>query len=303
MRDGFDAIHVANPPDSLVPLLAIYRLLGKSIIFDQHDLSPELYSLKFARPSKVVIRLLTILEYLSYRLSTHVIVTNESYAEIARRRGHLQKERIAVVRNSPDMPPPTENDVDSDLRNKATIILAFGGETGKQDGLDNLCLILQRLRHEFQREDFYCVVMGDGDALSSTKNLARDLGLEDCIWFTGWISDPERYRRYLRTADICISPEGCNAYNDHSTFIKIMEYMSVEKPIVAFDLTETRNTAKEAALYAKRNDVRDFARHIESLMDDSNLRRQLGTAGRERVECELAWQHSVSRLLSVYNSL
>ncbi|MGC1374240.1 MAG: glycosyltransferase [Candidatus Sulfotelmatobacter sp.] len=47
MREGSDVIHVANPPDTLVLTVAPYKLIGKRIIYDQHDLCPELLTTKF----------------------------------------------------------------------------------------------------------------------------------------------------------------------------------------------------------------------------------------------------------------
>lgn len=47
ITQGFDIVHVANPPDFIVPLVSIYKLFGKRIIFDQHDLTPELYAARF----------------------------------------------------------------------------------------------------------------------------------------------------------------------------------------------------------------------------------------------------------------
>ena len=48
--------------------------------------------------------------------------------------------------------------------------------------------------------------------------------------------------------------------NDNSTMNKIMEYMALGKPIVQFDLTEGRFSARDASLYARKNDPRDLAR-------------------------------------------
>src|SRR5215472_1373680 len=42
IRDGFGVIHVANPPDYLTPIYVGWKLFGKYIIYDQHDLCPEL---------------------------------------------------------------------------------------------------------------------------------------------------------------------------------------------------------------------------------------------------------------------
>ena len=143
--------------------------------------------------------------------------------------------------------------------------------------------------------------MGDGDALSSVKALIHQLGIDHKVWFVGWVSDPEVYFRYLFTADICVAPEPSNNYNDHSTFVKIMEYMLAGKPVVAFDLPESRVSAEEAALYASPNDHRDFAAKIATLMVDDRLRHSMGKLGQQRVETCLGWQYSIPGLLAAYD--
>jgi glycosyltransferase involved in cell wall biosynthesis len=72
---------------------------------------------------------------------------------------------------------------------------------------------------------------------------------------------------------------------------------------VAFDLAEHRFTAQKAALYARPNDELDFARRLAQLMDDPKQRQQMGQAGRERVERELAWSHQAPCLLEVYEKV
>jgi len=111
------------------------------------------------------------------------------------------------------------------------------------------------------------------------------------------------YFRYLSTADICVSPEPSNSYNDRSTFVKMMEYMLVGKPIVAFDLLESRVSAGEAALYAEPDDVRGFALKLNELMDNPGLRRSMGEVGRRRIQTQLAWQHSIPHLLAAYDQV
>ena len=53
-RHGFDVIHAANPPDMFFTLGLFYRLLGKKYIFDQHDLAPELFKVKFNNRMKLL---------------------------------------------------------------------------------------------------------------------------------------------------------------------------------------------------------------------------------------------------------
>jgi glycosyltransferase involved in cell wall biosynthesis len=82
-----------------------------------------------------------------------------------------------------------------------------------------------------------------------------------------------------------------------------MEYMAMGKPIVAFDLRESRFSAQAAALYAEPNSAEDFAMKIEQLLDDADLRRQMGGFGRKRVEDELSWEHSRKNLIGAYRKL
>ena len=82
-----------------------------------------------------------------------------------------------------------------------------------------------------------------------------------------------------------------------------MEYMAMEKPIVAFDLPEHRVTAQKGAVYARPNDELDFARKISTLMDDSERRHEMGPIGKRRIDTELAWPHQAKKLLDAYAKL
>jgi glycosyltransferase involved in cell wall biosynthesis len=300
---GFEVLHVANPPDCIVPVVALWKLAGKRIIYDQHDLSPELYAARFPEPSPFLLRLQLWLERVSHRLADHTLVTNESYRALAVSRGGCSPAQVSVLRNGPDLDRRRGLRVDEELRARAAHLIVFAGVTGQQDGLDYLCRALHILRYQLGRQDFLCVIVGDGDALDDVKRLAHELELDQNIGFTGWVSDPVSYFRYLNSADICVAPEPSNSYNDRSTFVKVMEYMLVGKPIVAFDLPESRVTAGDAALFAAPNDEKDFATKILELMNHSEVRNAMGESGSQRVDRELAWQHSVPSLVAVYDGI
>jgi len=61
-------------------------------------------------------------------------------------------------------------------------------------------------------------------------------------------------------------------------------------------------TTAGAALYAHPNDERDLARAIAELIDDPRRGCELGAVGRRRVETELAWSHSIPKLLAAYRA-
>jgi glycosyltransferase involved in cell wall biosynthesis len=143
------------------------------------------------------------------------------------------------------------------------------------------------------------VIIGKGDSLPDLEDLAAQLAITDKVVFTGWVS-PDDLPRYLSTVDICLDPDPSNPFNDQSTMIKMMEYMIMGKPIVAFDLPEHRVSAQDAAVYAEANDAMDFARRIGELMDDPDRRQSMGAIGRERVLSGLAWEHQEGNLLAAY---
>src|SRR5262245_22990180 len=87
ITEGFDVIHAHNPPDTLVVVSAVCKLIGKKSVFDHHDLSPELYLSRYrATAERLVTRVLSLLERLSVKCADVVIATNESYraTDIAR---------------------------------------------------------------------------------------------------------------------------------------------------------------------------------------------------------------------------
>jgi glycosyltransferase involved in cell wall biosynthesis len=173
---------------------------------------------------------------------------------------------------------------------------------GFQDGVDYFLRAIQHLTRDLGKTEIYCVIIGKGDAWQGLQAIAAQLGIQDYVWFTGRISD-EDLLRYLSTADLCIDPDPSNPFNDRSTMIKMMEYMALGKPIVAFDLPEHRVTAQEAAIYARGNDEMDFARQIAWLIDHPEQRQEMSQFGMKRVQSDLAWSYQEKHLLAAYTTL
>jgi glycosyltransferase involved in cell wall biosynthesis len=299
LRRGFDVIHAANPPDTLFVIGAVFKPFGKKFVFDQHDLSPQTYLSRFkeARPN-AVFRALAFLERCTFAVADVVIATNESYRQVALERGRKKPEQVFVVRNGP---PLTYLAVEPDaaLQQRAKHLIGYIGTMGPQDGVDCWLRSVHHMVFSLGRTDFLAVVIGSGDAAPALHALARELNIEKYVWFTGRISDIDA-RRYLSTVAVCVQPDPLNPLNDKSTMNKVMEYMALGKPVVAFDLVETRVSAGEAGVFAKPNDELEFARMVCGLLDHPEHAQRMGAAGRERVVNHLSWEHSVPHLLRAY---
>ncbi len=303
IRRGFDVIHAHNPPDFLVVIGGFWRLFGKQFIFDQHDLAPDMYLSRFSPTgNRLLHRALLFFERLSCRWANHVIATNDSYKRLQVERCGIPANRITVVRNGPEPWHLHRFEPDDALRGGVPNVIGYVGMMGQQDGIDYLLRALAILRFELNRFDWRCILIGKGPAMDDLRQLAAQLGIADSVHFTGWV-DYEKVPRYIAATDICVVPDPSNEYNDHSTIVKVMEYMAQAKPVVAFDLPEHRVTAGDTALYARPNEERDFAQQLLRLMDDAELRRRLGEAGHRRVMESLTWEHQEAHLLAAYRSL
>jgi glycosyltransferase involved in cell wall biosynthesis len=302
MRYGLDAIHAHNPPDTLFLVALPFKLLGKKFVFDHHDLCPELYRSRYQTGECMMTRVLRLSEWCTLRLADITIATNESYKRIQIERGKRDPRTIFVVRNGPSARRMTRVLPSQRLRALNKCVLVYIGSLNPQDGVDYLLRSLHHLRHVLKREDFHCAIMGSGDSLGDLRQLSTKLDLDSNVELTGFVSE-EDLQANLSAADICVDPDPSSPLNDVSTWIKIMEYMAYAKPIVSFDLTETRHSAQAAAIYVRPNDEAAFAQAIVKLMDDPRIRREMGDYGRRRVEEELQWSVVGRNLLEAYKTL
>ncbi|GIG02698.1 glycosyltransferase family 4 protein [Catellatospora citrea] len=297
----FDVVHACNPPDLYFLLAKRFKRQGARFVFDQHDLVPELYLSRFNRGKDFLYRAVCWLERRTYQTADVVIATNESYRRMAITRGGKHPDRVFVVRSAPRVERFTLVPEEPQLRKGKPYLLAYLGVMGPQDGVDYALRALAILRYEVGRTDWHAVFIGAGDTFEAMRELAVELKLDDCVEFTGRISD-EDLLRYLSTADVCLSPDPTNPLNDVSTMNKVLEYMAMSRPIVSFDLTEARVSAGEAAVYAPANDENAFARQVAYLLDAPEERRRMGRLGRERVAGPLSWDRSKEALVAAYEA-
>ena len=137
-RHGFDIIHGCNPPDLIFLVALVHKLLFRTrFLFDQHDISPELYEVKFGRKG-VVHRLLQFLERCTYRLADGCLATSEMLKERAVISGHMPEDRVWVVRSFPDLKHFKRSTPNPALRNGYRHLVGYVGIMGEQDGVEVL---------------------------------------------------------------------------------------------------------------------------------------------------------------------
>jgi glycosyltransferase involved in cell wall biosynthesis len=300
-KRGFDVIQGCNPPDLIFLLALWYRPWGVRYLFDHHDVCPELYEAKFGRRGAFW-RVLRVWERLTFATASVSIATNESFRTIAITRGRMRPEDVFVVRSAPKTDVFKPGPGDPSYRKGAATVLGYIGVIGQQEGMDLLVAAVDHLIRQQGYTDLHVVIVGFGSHLLQVEADVARRGLEAHFTFTGALYG-EKLLAALNAIDIGLATDPKNAMNDISTMNKVMEYMTLGKPLVQFDLIEGRASAGEASLYAKPNDPVDLARQIARLIEDLALRTRLGEIGRARVQERLSWAHSVPQLLAAYDRI
>jgi glycosyltransferase involved in cell wall biosynthesis len=292
---GADVLHFHNPPDIFFPVGALARSMGRRVIFDHHDLAPELAKEKFGHHS-VLSAPLRWCERMSMRCASVVISTNESYKEIAVERNGVRAEDVVVVRNAPQ-----DRTLAAESSGRPGPLvdprLCYVGALAVQDGGALLPQILSTLVRAHGL-DPHLRIVGGGPAVEAIKALATQLQVADRIEWTGFVRH-ERVAQYIAESDVCLDVAPCSELNHKSTMIKIGEYMAGGRPIVTFPLEETMRTAGDCAVYAECGSVDDYAGQIARLSHDEEARSVMSSKALLRAR-DGTWSKSAVNLRRAY---
>ena len=295
---GARVVHLHNPPDTLFGVGFIARLLGRGVVFDHHDLAPELFEAKFGQSA--IVATLRHFERLTFLSASTVLAANESHREIATGRGGLPPARVTVVRNGPPR-AALEGATDPRGGTLDDPHLLFLGSMESQDGVDDLVPLLEDLTDRHGLAGARLTMVGEGSRRDDLLAAAAAAGLVERVCFTGLVPHTE-VPALLAEADVCVDPAPCTELNQRSTMIKIAEYMAAGRATAAYPLLETRRTAGDAVAYARCDDRASFVDVVAALARDPSRRLELSRLGRQRAG-ELAWEASEVHLLGAYRAL
>jgi glycosyltransferase involved in cell wall biosynthesis len=298
-KKRFHVIHGCNPPDLIFLIALWFKILGVKYVFDHHDINPELYIAKFNKKG-FFYNLMVWFERLTFATANFSIATNQSYKEIAIRRGKMSEDKIQVVRSGPKLDRLKLLHPDKQYLRGRKFLVGYVGVIGEQEGIDLLLESVKRIVS--LRNDIQFAVIGGGSDLEKMKQLSERSGLTSYVDFYGRVQD-ELLVAILNTADICVNPDKPTEMNNLSTMNKIMEYMALKKPVVQYDLKEGRFSAQEASLYARNGDTDDFADKIIQLIDDNELRAKMSAYAYDRVLNELSWDYEKGKLIKFYEQI
>jgi phosphatidylinositol alpha-1,6-mannosyltransferase len=161
-------------------------------------------------------------------------------------------------------------------------LVGFLGRLIEEKGVFDLIEAANRLRSRLP--DLTVVVAGEGPHRAEAERMCRDLGLEDRVFFIGWVARPE-VPNLLAALDLFVAPSKTAPDGwMEAQGLSVIEAMAVGTAVIASrhgGLVDSIEDGESGLLIAE-NDPPALASAIELLARDQSLTDQLGCAGRKR---------------------
>ena len=164
----------------------------------------------------------------------------------------------------------------------------------------NLSMLLQACRLlRDQSVNFHCVMLGDGPLRGELEAQRLRLRLEDCVEFHGAVDQGE-VLRFWQHADV-----GVLTSDNEGMPVSLMEAAACGVPVVATRVGGIPELVMEGVtgVLSPAGDAAEFAKSLELLLLDADLRRRLGSAARLRAEKAFSVTRQVDSLLTFWRGV
>lgn len=236
-----------------------------------------------------------------FNAAPHIIVVSSPLKEIVMSYG-VPAERITVLPNGTD-PERFNPKIDAlplrrQLGLEGKTVLGFVGILRRWHNIDRLISILEEI--DLPKRNAVMLFLGDGPSYQELVEYNHRHGNEEHIRFLGRIPHSE-IQTYIAMMDIAISPHA----TPYSSPMKILEYMAMEKAILAPDMPNIRDLIEhgESGLLFNAESNQDLKEKLLSLIDDAALRVKLGRAAREIVVRKYTWANNARKTVQMAERL
>jgi glycosyltransferase involved in cell wall biosynthesis len=223
----YDVVHVHNPPDFLIVSALVPRLLGSRVIFDIHDRSPDMFSMRFPGSAGARARVvLQRLERLATALADAVVTVHDPYLRELVALG-TPSEKATVVMNSVDerlLPAPKP-------RTQGLFRVVYHGTVTPHYGVH---LLVDAVAETVREGLDACVeIIGGGDSVPDLKRRVAELGLSDRIAIEGRFLPHKTVLERVNGASVGVIPNLPTALNRFALSSKLFEYVVLGVPVIA----------------------------------------------------------------------
>jgi glycosyltransferase involved in cell wall biosynthesis len=304
VRHRPDLIHAHMHEGALIGLI-IGKLLRIPVVFDfQGSLTSEMLDHKFLRRDSPFYRFLYWLETRLDRLPAAVLTSSHNARSLLIEEFGCHPDRIHTVPDCVDTEAfyPRAEDEQATL---AALRMQLGVPPGRKtvvylglladyQGTDALLQAAKHLNQE--REDVHFLIMGF-PAVEHYQQMAQQLGIDSHTTFTGKVPYAEA-RDFLALGDVAVAPK----LSATEGYGKILNYMAMGLPTVAFDTPVSREYLGDLGLYAKRGDPESLAKTL-LLGLSGRVYEQRGAELRQVAASSYSWDRATRMILDVYHAV
>jgi glycosyltransferase involved in cell wall biosynthesis len=173
--------------------------------------------------------------------------------------------------------------------------LLFVGRVVYQKGLD---MLLEALK-DAGDGNWDLAIAGGGPEVEPLKRMSAAYGIGDRIHFLGWVGR-EELRDIYRRANIFVFPSRHEGMPN-----ALLEAMASGLPAVASRIAGNEELVVhgETGYLFSLEERAGLRHHLQKLLVDAGLRRQLGEAARARVEKKYSWRRTAEGYLELARQL
>ncbi len=145
--------------------------------------------------------------------------------------------------------------------------------------------------------NWHLELVGDGPGMSKTRAMAYDLGLESRIEFAGQQLDVPRR---MENADIYLLITNWEGFPR-----SIIEAMRAGLPVISSDVGGCRESVVEGSTgyLIPRGDIETLKVRLAQMIISSDLRMEMGTAGRSRYEALFTFKQMYNKTINLYRTI
>jgi len=171
-------------------------------------------------------------------------------------------------------------------------VIVYLGLLAEYQGTGLLLEAMQRILR--QRSDVYLLLMGF-PGIDIYQQKAVDLGIQDRVIFTGRVSYRASAPLYLALGDVAVSPK----LSLTESAGKLLNYMAVGLPTVAFDTPVAREYLGIQGFLAERGNVKSLAKQLLIALESP----QTGMPLRQRAVQQFSWRAASETIVAAYTEL
>ncbi len=175
------------------------------------------------------------------------------------------------------------------------LIISYLGLMTDYQGIPHILEAAVRLKKANEKVHF--LIMGYPN-LQHYKSMAKNMNVADVVTFTGKVE----YRHapaYLSLGDVSVAPKRSATEGSG----KLLNYMALAQPVVAYDTAVHREYLGEFGCYAPVGDIGQFTQQLGCLIHDHEKRIFLGEKLRERAFNEYSWHNACQHIVDLYSAL